>query len=139
MTGVTFSGGDPLYCSNRETVGELIYEIHEKLPEKTIWLYTGSLFEQIKALPENILGLPRTNSMTELAQWYTAADVFVCPSYEETFGMTAMEARACGTEAIVYQDTACEEIVNQFGGIAVPQGAKYLLEAIEKRTKEEQL
>lgn len=51
MDGITFSGGDPLYCSNRETVGELIYEIHGKLPEKTIWLYTGSLFEQIKALP----------------------------------------------------------------------------------------
>ena len=51
MNGVTFSGGDPLYCGNRETVGALIEEIHEKLPEKTIWLYTGSLFEEIKSLP----------------------------------------------------------------------------------------
>ena len=56
---------------------------------------------------------------------------------EETFGMTAMEARCCGTEAIVYKDTACEEIVNQFGGIAVPKGPEHLLEAIEKLTKEE--
>lgn len=51
MTGVTFSGGDPLYCSNIETVGALITEIHEKLPDKTIWLYTGSLFEDIRRLP----------------------------------------------------------------------------------------
>lgn len=51
MTGITFSGGDPLYCSNIETVGALIQEIHEKLPEKTIWLYTGSLFEDIRRLP----------------------------------------------------------------------------------------
>ena len=51
MTGITFSGGDPLYCSNIETVGALITEIHEKLPEKTIWLYTGSLFEDIRSLP----------------------------------------------------------------------------------------
>lgn len=51
MTGITFSGGDPLYCSNIETVGNLIHEIHEKLPEKTIWLYTGSLFEDIRRLP----------------------------------------------------------------------------------------
>lgn len=51
MNGITFSGGDPLYCANRETVGALIREIHETLPEKTIWLYTGSLFEDIKSLP----------------------------------------------------------------------------------------
>ena len=51
MNGITFSGGDPLYCANRETVGALIREIHETLPEKTIWLYTGSLFEDIRRLP----------------------------------------------------------------------------------------
>ena len=93
--------------------------------------------EQRKNLPQNILGLPRTNSLEELAQAYTAADLFVNPSVEETFGMTAMEARCCGTEAIVYKDTACEEIVNQFGGIAVDRGAENLLAAIEKLTKEE--
>ena len=63
--------------------------------------------------------------------------MFVNPSAEETFGMTAMEARCCGTEAIVYRDTACEEIVNQFGGVAVPKGAEHLRTAIEKLTKEE--
>lgn len=51
MNGITFSGGDPLFCPNRETIGELIDEIREKLPEKTIWLYTGSLFEEIKSIP----------------------------------------------------------------------------------------
>ena len=92
--------------------------------------------EQIASLPETILGLPRTNSMEELAQAYSEADVYVNPSTEETFGMTAMEARCCGTEAVVYQDTACEEIVNQFGGIAVPRGAQHLYDAIMKLTKE---
>lgn len=92
--------------------------------------------DQIAALPKKILGLPRTNSMEELAQAYTAADLFLNPSVEETFGMTAMEARCCGTEAIVYQDTACEEIVNQFGGIAVPRGAEQLYMAVKKLTKE---
>lgn len=51
INGITFSGGDPLFCPNRETIGELIDEIREKLPEKTIWLYTGSLFEEIKSIP----------------------------------------------------------------------------------------
>ncbi len=94
---------------------------------------------QIETLPKAILGLPRTNSMVELAQAYSAADLFLNPSTEETFGMTAMEARCCGTEAVVYQDTACEEIVNQFGGIAVPRGPEHLYAAVQKLTKEETL
>ncbi len=94
--------------------------------------------EQIEALPEGILGLPRTNSMQQLAESYSAADVYVNPSTEETFGMTAMEARCCGTEAVVYENTACEEIVNQFGGIAVPRGAEHLLAAIRRLTEEEE-
>lgn len=51
MSGITFSGGDPLMPCNRAVVGELIREIREKLPSKTIWLYTGSLFEEIRHLP----------------------------------------------------------------------------------------
>ncbi len=93
--------------------------------------------EQIKALPGSILGLPRTNNVQALAEAYTAADVFVNPSAEETFGMTTLEARCCGTEAIVYQGTACEEIVEKFGGIAVPKGAEHLRQAILTLTKEE--
>ena len=51
ISGVTFSGGDPLHWQNRKETGELIEEIHEKFPEKTIWLYTGFLWEDIKELP----------------------------------------------------------------------------------------
>ena len=93
--------------------------------------------KQIAALPETVLGLPRTNSMEELARWYTAADVFVNPSTEETFGMTPMEARACGTEAVVYKDTACEEVVEKFGGIAVERGPENLKRAVELLIKED--
>ena len=51
MTGITFSGGDPLMPCNRAVVGGLIREIRETMPCKTIWLYTGSLFEEIRDLP----------------------------------------------------------------------------------------
>ena len=51
ISGVTFSGGDPLHWQNRKEVGNLIEEIHEKFPEKTIWLYTGFLWEDIRDLP----------------------------------------------------------------------------------------
>ena len=99
----------------------------------------GLTAQQISDLPANILGLPRTNHLEELVAAYTEADIFLNPSVEETFGMTAMEARCCGTEAVVYEDTACEEIVNQFGGIAVPRGAQYLYQAVKKLTEEENL
>ena len=50
ISGITFSGGDPLYTKNREEIGNLIQEIHEKFPNKTMWLYTGYLWEEIKEL-----------------------------------------------------------------------------------------
>lgn len=51
ISGITFSGGDPLMPCNRECVGSLIQEITTKYPTKTIWLYTGYLYEEIKDLP----------------------------------------------------------------------------------------
>lgn len=47
ISGVTFSGGDPLHPANRPEVRELIREIKEKYPTKTIWLYTGDSWEDI--------------------------------------------------------------------------------------------
>lgn len=49
-SGVTFSGGDPLYLGNRLELLELVKEIKEKFPTKTMWLYTGYLWEEIKDL-----------------------------------------------------------------------------------------
>lgn len=50
ISGVTFSGGDPLYPGSRRDLLELIREIKEKFPTKTMWLYTGYLWEEIKNL-----------------------------------------------------------------------------------------
>lgn len=50
-SGITFSGGDPLHMQNREETGELIREIREKFPEKTIWVYTGYMWDDVKDLP----------------------------------------------------------------------------------------
>ena len=51
IDGITFSGGDPLHPQNRTEVGSLIQEIRKEFPNKTIWLYTGYLWEQVKDLP----------------------------------------------------------------------------------------
>lgn len=47
ISGITLSGGDPLYQENVSQVLPLIKEIKEKFPDKTIWLYTGYTYEQI--------------------------------------------------------------------------------------------
>lgn len=46
-SGITFSGGDPLHPANITEVTALAKEIREKYPRKTIWLYTGFLWEEI--------------------------------------------------------------------------------------------
>ena len=47
ISGITFSGGDPLHPSNIAEVTALAREIREKYPDKTIWLYTGYEWEEI--------------------------------------------------------------------------------------------
>ena len=51
ISGITFSGGDPLHAANRLDVRNLMIEIKEKYPDKTIWLYTGDVWENILHYP----------------------------------------------------------------------------------------
>ena len=51
ISGITFSGGDPLHAANRLDVRNLMAEIKEKFPDKTIWLYTGDVWENIMHYP----------------------------------------------------------------------------------------
>lgn len=51
ISGITFSGGDPLHPANRVDVRNLAMEIKEKYPNKTLWLYTGYTWEEIALLP----------------------------------------------------------------------------------------
>ena len=48
ISGITFSGGDPLFPSNEPEITRLAKEIRHRFPEKNIWLYTGYTWEQIK-------------------------------------------------------------------------------------------
>ena len=50
ISGITFSGGDPLFMGSRKDLTELIREIKGKYPTKTIWVYTGYLWEEVKDL-----------------------------------------------------------------------------------------
>lgn len=58
--------------------------------------------KQIKLLPQNVIGIKRTNNATELAEIYTAADVFFNPTYEDNYPTVNLEAQACGTPVVTY-------------------------------------
>lgn len=50
IDGITFSGGDPFFPANRDEVFRLIKKCKALFPQKTIWLYTGYTWEEIKDL-----------------------------------------------------------------------------------------
>lgn len=50
ISGITFSGGDPLFSTNAAEVTAYCKECKERFPEKTIWLYTGEVWEDIQGL-----------------------------------------------------------------------------------------
>lgn len=78
--------------------------------------------KQLKTLPKNILGIKRTNNVLELAQIYTAADVFFNPTYEEVLGMTNLEALACGTPVITYKSGGSPECISSDSGYIIGKG-----------------
>ena len=47
ISGITFSGGDPLHPKNVQNVLKIVDEIRVSYPTKNIWLYTGYTWEQI--------------------------------------------------------------------------------------------
>ena len=96
--------------------------LREKLSTDYTIILIGLSEKQIKELPDGIEGIERTNTFDELVKYYSVADVFVNFSVEETFGLTTCEALACGTPAIVYNITACPEIIDKDTGFIVEPG-----------------
>lgn len=96
--------------------------LSEKLDDKYQLVLIGLTDDQIGKIPSSIKALPRTSSVQELADYYSAADIFLNLSYEETMGMTTAEAMACGTPVIVYNKTALPETVSDGCGEIVEAG-----------------
>ena len=109
--------------TDRKGLGDFL-ELRKLLDDSFAIVLVGLTEQQIAVLPRGVLGIARTHDARELAEIYTAADAFVNPSREETFGLTTLEAVSCGTPAIVYRGTACEEVVGQYGGTAVERNPR---------------
>ncbi|MCI9337785.1 MAG: glycosyltransferase [Lachnospiraceae bacterium] len=109
---------------------DIFLELAKRLGGEYQIVLVGLTEEQIAGLPKGVLGLPRTDTAAKLAEIYTAADVFVNPGREETFGLTVAEAMACGTWPVVYEGTACAEVVERGTGQIVTGGLEELAEAV---------
>lgn len=96
--------------------------LRELLPEEYEVMVVGVNEDQMHRLPEGITCIRRTDSVSQLAEIYSQADVFVNPSKVESFGMTTAEALSCGTPSIVYDTSACPEVVDNLTGRVVPLG-----------------
>ena len=86
-------------------------KLSSKLGENYKIVLVGLSELQLKELPGDILGLPKTDCAEELAKIYSAADVFVNPTYEDNFPTTNLEAAACGTPVITYNTGGSPESV----------------------------
>ncbi len=98
-----------------------VLKLSERLGDDVNILLVGHIGDDI-ALPDNIHSLGYISSTNELAQLYSATDVYVHMSYEDTFGKVIAEALACGTPAIVYNSTALPELVSDGCGYVVESG-----------------
>ena len=97
-------------------------QLASKLPSEYKLVLVGVSKYDKQLLPKSVVAIDRANSTGELAGFYSSADVLLSLSYEETFGMTIVEAMACGTPAIVYNNTAQPELITPETGRVVPTG-----------------
>lgn len=98
-------------------------ELSDKLDESEYQIIlVGLSKEQIEWLPGKIIGMTRTDSVQQLVELYTLAEVFVNPTYEDNYPTTNIEAIACGTPVITYDTGGSGESAKMYG-TSVPRGS----------------
>lgn len=75
-----------------------------------------------KRLPENIVGIRRTENVRQMAELYSAADAFVNPTWQDNYPTVNLEAIACGTPVVTYRTGGSVEAVTAETGVVVERG-----------------
>lgn len=110
----------------------IFLELSEMLDDDCIILMIGN--QSSYTDNEKIKFIGSTDNVQHLADYYNIADVFLNPSFQETFGKTTAEALSCGTPVIAFNTTASPELVGtdeECGYILDENIAKKYLEKIE--------
>ena len=118
--------------TERKGLNDFVRLAGELDSDKYAIVLVGLSEKQIRQLSRQLVALPKTESPESLAEAYSAADVFVHPGVEETFGMTVVEAQACGTPVVVAEGSACAEIADPDAAIEVSADMSTLRETIVK-------
>lgn len=99
---------------------DVFIELYNRLSaEKYQIVLVGTDKKTDKQLPKGIISIHRTQNQTELAEIYTAADLFVNPTREEVLGMVNIEANACGTPVITFKTGGSPECISEKSGAVV--------------------
>lgn len=89
--------------------------------------------EEKKRLPENVIGIARTENIRQLAELYAAADAFINPTWQDNYPTVNLEAIACGTPVVTYRTGGSVEAVTEKTGYIVEQGdVKGLMQAVRR-------
>lgn len=97
-------------------------ELSRRLSDQYVVLLVGVDPATMRKLPPAIVSIARTDSATDLAAVYSAADVFFNPTYEDNYPTTNLEAISCGTPVLTYDTGGSPESVVGRRGIVVAQG-----------------
>lgn len=111
--------------------------LSQLLPDEYQIVLIGLSKKQLSDIPINIIGIERTESVQELSQFYSAADVFVNPTLEDNYPTTNLEAIACGTPVISYGTGGSGESASKYGMVVKKGDINALKVAVIKVSKGE--
>ncbi|MBR5500051.1 MAG: glycosyltransferase [Clostridia bacterium] len=100
---------------------DVFIELAKRLESKYQIVLVGTNHTVDKQLPENIISIHRTNNQRELAEIYSAADLFVNPTREENFPTVNIESLACGTPVLTFDTGGSSEIIDEHSGAVVDE------------------
>lgn len=95
-------------------------QVARRLPDSARLLVVGAIDRPQPRL-SNVIWVGPVVRPSELAAYYSLADVFVNVSRQESFGLVAAEALACGTPVVTFDETANPEIVGPRCGHVAPR------------------
>ena len=101
---------------------EYFIKLANQLKKDEVIILIGLNDKQMKILPLNIIGIKRTENQEELAQIYSAVDVFANPTLEDNFPTTNLESLACGTPVVTFESGGSAECIDKDTGIVVEKG-----------------
>ena len=98
---------------------DVFIDMAKKLPDNYKIILVGTDDSVDKILPDNIISIHRTQNQRELAEIYSAADVFVNPTREDNYPTVNMEAIASGTPVVTFRTGGSPEMIDESCGAVV--------------------